>query len=313
MKISVIIPAFNEERLISKSIAAVQATEISISDYEIIVVNNGSTDRTAEIASNFGVILLNSDRRFVGAARNLGAKEARGEYLAFLDADCIPASDWLCEGLRSLGQDKCVTGAVCGIPDEAGWMERAWFAQKKTGRIESKHINSGNLFISRSLFLELGGFNEMLSSGEDYELCCRAKSNAKIISDDKIRVVHLGNPKTLKEFIVREIWHGMGALSSLRHSWFDKPLLGTIAFTLFYIMQLAGLIALICCGSILLFICGTIGLVSVLSLTVLYRIRTGASMKDAHKLLVLYYLYFFGRMLALVMLLIGKNEFQRTR
>jgi glycosyltransferase involved in cell wall biosynthesis len=130
-KISVIIPAFNEERFLSKTIAAVKRNDFPMNNCQIIVVNNGSTDRTSEIARNSDVEVIECVRMFVGAARNLGVQKARGEYLAFLDADCIPQTDWLREGIRSLEVEPCVTGAVYGLPEDAGWIEKTWFSQKK--------------------------------------------------------------------------------------------------------------------------------------------------------------------------------------
>jgi glycosyltransferase involved in cell wall biosynthesis len=309
VKVSVIIPAFNEERFLSGVISAVQANKYPATDYEIIVVNNGSTDRTAVIARKAGVLVVESERKFVGVARNLGARQAHGEILAFLDADCFPAEDWLREGVRSLAQEHCVTGAECGIPDDAGWMERSWFSQKRFGRIEVTHINTANLFVSRELFVKLGGFDETLSSGEDYEFCSRAKSLVRIMADDRIRVVHMGNPKTIKAFVIREMWHGVGALSSLKHNWFDKPFLGTIIFAIFSVLQLLGIIAV----SEQLFLLGCVGVAGVLLLTVLYRVVNGARVPIACQLFVLYYFYYLGRMIAIGMLVTGIRSFQRTR
>lgn len=309
VKVSVIIPAFNEEKYLLDTILAIKANDFPVSDYEIIVVNNGSTDRTADIARDAGAMIINSDRKFVGAARNLGARQAKGEILAFLDADCIPAEDWLREGIVSVSREPCVTGAECGFPDEAGWLERSWFSQKKSGRIEVMHINSANLFVFNALFQELGGFDETLSSGEDYEFSSRAGTLVRIIADDRIRVVHMGNPKTLKAFVIREIWHGVGALGSLKHNWFDKPFLGTILFAFFSLMQIIGIAAV----TERLFVCGTIGVAGLVLITVLYRVVKGAPLLIFGQLFVLYYLYYLGRTIAIGILATGGENFQRTR
>jgi glycosyltransferase involved in cell wall biosynthesis len=313
MKVSVIIPAFNEEQYLSATLAALQLNDFPKSDYEIIVVNNGSTDRTSEIAQKAGVRLVETGRRFVGAARNLAAREATGEIFAFLDADCVPALDWLREGVRSLSLEYCITGAKVGVPDDAGWMERVWFSQSKKGRIETTHINSGNLFVPRALFHGLEGFDESLSSGEDAELCMRAKSQVRIIADDSIRVVHLGNPKSIKAFVKREVWHGMGALSSAKLHWFDKPLIGTVLFVIFSAVQVVGLAVILVGGSAGLLAAGTVCVAGVLVLTVLYRVMSGASARDALPLIALYFLYYLGRSLALGMLLLGRTGYQRAR
>jgi GT2 family glycosyltransferase len=175
------------------------------------------------------------------------------------------------------------------------------------------HINSGNLFVPRRLFIELGGFDETLSSGEDAEFCCRAKKRVKIIADDKIHVVHLGNPKTIELFLKREIWHGIGATSSLRHNWFDKPFLGTVAFALFFMLQLIGIVLLIYVGYAKLFVWGMFGVICTVAATVLYRIMNGASLRNSWALFILYCVYYFGRAIALGMTVAGRGDYQRTR
>lgn len=313
VKISVVIPAFNEERILAETIAAVKANDFPVDDYEIIIVNNGSTDRTSEIVRRANVKLVECNRRFVGAARNLGVESAQGEYLAFLDADCVPHSDWLREGLKSLELEPCITGAVCGIPKDAEWLEKAWFSQKRSGRAEVAHINSGNLFVPRRLFAEVGGFDETMSSGEDAEFCCRAKTKVRVIADDRIQVVHFGNPKTIKAFLKREIWHGIGAIGSFKHSWFDKPLIGTVLFSLFLILQLFGFVVLINTGKVEFLVEGTVGIGSIVAGTVLYRIITGSPKTDFAALFLLYCIYYLGRMIAIGMIIIGRGDYQRTR
>jgi len=310
---SIVIPAFNEEHFLPMTIAAVNECALPEIDFEIIVVNNGSTDQTSEVARRYGVLLLEIDRSFVGVARNVGARSARGEVLVFLDADCVPSIDWLSNGLKSFQAESCVTGAFVDVPNDACWIERAWCSQRKGGRCEVSYINSGNLFISRALFSELGGFNETLSSGEDYDLCSRAKTHVKIIADDSIKVVHLGNPKTIKAFMDREIWHGIGAISALKFSWFDKPFLCTIFFGIFSLFQLLGLILVYTNYSKSFVVVGTLGVILVLVLTVIYRIYTKAPLKYSWALLVLYYFYYLARLISLFKVLLGQSNYQRSR
>jgi glycosyltransferase involved in cell wall biosynthesis len=86
--VSVVIPAYNAEKYLEETLASVRAQ--TFSDYEILVVDDGSTDRTVQIASDFGgVKLLLQQNRGSAAARNTGIRAARGAYVAFLDADDI--------------------------------------------------------------------------------------------------------------------------------------------------------------------------------------------------------------------------------
>ncbi|GAF90754.1 unnamed protein product, partial [marine sediment metagenome] len=93
--ITVIIPAKNEENYIDKCIEGIKAIDFNKNQMEIIVVDNGSKDRTINIASNSGAKVIEVQDVTIGELRNYGAKVAKGEILAFLDADCIPHKKWL--------------------------------------------------------------------------------------------------------------------------------------------------------------------------------------------------------------------------
>ena len=88
--ISFIIPAYNEDALLGQTLRALRAAADGVGEeFEIIVADEGSTDRTAEIAREFGAAVVSVNRRQIAAARNAGAAAARGKYLFFIDADTI--------------------------------------------------------------------------------------------------------------------------------------------------------------------------------------------------------------------------------
>lgn len=96
MKFSVIVPFFNEERHIEKCARALLDQDFDPGEYQIIFVDNMSTDRSRDIVRQFSrVVLLREERRSSYAARNRGIAAAAGEIIAFTDADCTVASDWL--------------------------------------------------------------------------------------------------------------------------------------------------------------------------------------------------------------------------
>jgi glycosyltransferase involved in cell wall biosynthesis len=107
-KVSIIIPAHNEEKYIGKTIEAVQ--KIDYPDFEIIVVDNNSTDRTTEIAKSYpGVKVLFEPNKGTQWTRERGRKEATGEIIGNLDADCIPHKDWLKVGVKYFDDPRVVT------------------------------------------------------------------------------------------------------------------------------------------------------------------------------------------------------------
>lgn len=114
-KISVIIPAYNEERYIKKTLSALKQQTIPQEYIEIIVVNNASTDRTAEIARESGAdSIIDEPRKGTNLARQAGLSRATGDIIAFLDADCIPPSWWLEKIHEKLHENKESFVALAG-------------------------------------------------------------------------------------------------------------------------------------------------------------------------------------------------------
>ena len=108
MKVSVIVPFLNEEAYIEQCLQALLGQDLPREDCEVIFVDNGSSDRSAEIVRRYPqIILLKQDRPGCHAARNKGLEVARGQQvIAFTDADCVPSKDWLrqvCDGMARMG------------------------------------------------------------------------------------------------------------------------------------------------------------------------------------------------------------------
>ena len=103
MKVSVIVPFLNNEPWIEQCLQALRGQDLPREEYEVIFVDNGYSDRSTEIVRRYPeIILLEEDRPGDYAARNTGLAVARGELLAFTNADCVPAGDWLrqvCDGM----------------------------------------------------------------------------------------------------------------------------------------------------------------------------------------------------------------------
>lgn len=244
--ISFIIPAFNEEAVIAATLATIREHVGENNSYEIILVDHGSTDRTVEIARNAGVHVLDSRMNTIAANRNYGASQSSGKVLVFLDADVRLTVDWeryIGRTLHSLEEnEKIITGSHCGISEQPGWIERCWF-QPLALEVDSRHIGTGHLLVRRDFFDNVGGFDENLETGEDYEFCSRARQKGAVIFNcPELRVIHEGFPNDLSSFMRREAWHGLGDLRSIEVFFRSKVAMGSCLFVVFHVLMLGGLL-----------------------------------------------------------------------
>lgn len=154
---SVIIPARDAQDTLPRTLAAL-ATQAIDGGFEVVVVDDGSSDRTAAVAREAAVRVLSQRRLGPAAARNLGAENTSGDVLAFCDADVFPAPGWLEAGTRALQAADIVQG--CVLPDPSarlGPFDRTIWVTGAAGLWET-----ANLFVRRELFERLGGFEEWL-------------------------------------------------------------------------------------------------------------------------------------------------------
>jgi len=215
LAVSFIIPAFNESRDINQCLSAIK-NECSKVDLvaELIVVDNGSSDNTAEIALQHTKFVHIIERGSVSSARNFGASKARNEILVFIDADVLITGLWVRTLMKNLAgyisAPLFIAGRQYVVRAQGSWIERYWFAN-----IEDKLFNGGNILTSKALFSLIGGFDSTLKTGEDYDFCTRAlAANCRYFDEIDYEAIHLGFPRSLGHFIRREYWHGEGDFKS---------------------------------------------------------------------------------------------------
>ena len=180
--ISVIIPAHNEERYLDRTLDALRRQNCQ--RFEIIVVANGCSDHTADVARNRCHRLIVLSQKGLGVARNLGARMARGELLVFLDADTILEP----MALRRIAEDFTIghaAGTLIGKPDSDRLLYRVFYFVKNSIHWARHNGSSGVIICWKKHFERIGGFDEGLEVRENSDLIRRLKEfgNYKLVSD----------------------------------------------------------------------------------------------------------------------------------
>ena len=210
---SVIIPVFNRERFIARAIESVLAQ--SEQDYELIVVDDGSTDNTPNIASQYPVRLIRQENRGVSAARNAGIKVAKGEIIALLDSD----DEWKKDHLQCHKEFFTQNPHYKIHQTDEIWIRNGKFLnkkkihQKKEGFIfyDSLHlclISPSAVAIKKELFKEVGLFREDFVVCEDYELWLRITHRYPIGFTPKATVIKYGGheDQLSRKFFAMDRW-----------------------------------------------------------------------------------------------------------
>jgi glycosyltransferase involved in cell wall biosynthesis len=192
MRISVVIPAYNEESSIDRCLESIKKQ--TYKDYDIIVVNAESTDKTAEVAFRYTDRVITAKTGSPGPARNLGVKSSASEVIAFTDADTIVADNWLSEIAKKFEDPKVVGAGGVLRPLDARLLDKVMFKinsdlwYRFTAVFGFYQLGTPNCAYRRSAFLCAGGFDEKLSMLEDTELSIRMKKYGKIVIDKNMIV-----------------------------------------------------------------------------------------------------------------------------
>ncbi len=185
--LSVVVPAYNEEKTISKCLR-----RLSGQGCEIIIVVGGS-DSTAKIAKRYGHVIKDTANRGAGAARNLGAKAAKGDVILFTDADTFVPKSWAKQYAEVFKDKRVVAAGGVVRPIGGGLIDKVMFKVNQDwlywlGSLVGLYQFSGsNCGYRRKEFLKVGGFDEKMSMLEDTELSFRIKGKKVFKRDIAVR------------------------------------------------------------------------------------------------------------------------------
>lgn len=244
--ISIIIPTLNEEKVIGRCLEALTTATREDLALEIIVVDNGSSDKTVAIARTYGVTTLVKKYVRIAGLRNFGVAHSQGDVLGFVDADCLVAKNWLTNAIRCMNdQSADAVGSYYAIPEDASWIGKTieLMQSKKTGA-EVTYIPAGNLLVARAAYSALGGFDESLETNEDVDFCHRLKDKGyTLYSDPAIKSVHLGTPQSVKELFRKQVWHGSNTITVFLRDVKKLKNFRIVLYSVANAVLLAGLIA----------------------------------------------------------------------
>lgn len=230
--ISVVIPAHNEEALIGATLEALTAALGALAPeggFELVVVDDGSTDRTAEVARAAGARVVPANVRQIAAARNAGAAAAAGDLLFFVDADTIVPEVTLRDALAAVRDGASAGGAPATLAaGDARWAKAAW-APFQWGMILLRMPGGAFMFTTRAAFDAAGGFDERYFASEEIHLARALKKVGRftmvrhpvITSGRKFRL--LGFRGMIREWF-RLAVRGPAVLRNRKHLglWYDS-------------------------------------------------------------------------------------------
>jgi len=209
--VSIIIPVRNGEKYLEKCIDSVK--KLTYPELEIIFINDGSTDRTGEILKKSNVKVIETEGIGPSRSRNLALNEAKGEFVAFTDSDCLVKENWIDELLSGFKNESVagVGGDQLSPSDEIDFGRNVQDFMKcigfVTGYIKTEkkltkvnHNPTCNVMYRKSILLELSGFCPGLWPGEDVELDWRVtKKGYKLLFNPEAIVYHY-RPENLRKY-----------------------------------------------------------------------------------------------------------------
>jgi len=178
--LSIIIPTFNEEKYLPKLLQSIKKQ--GFKDYEVIVADYNSKDKTRQIAKKFGC-KVSKGGNHPGISRNMGAKIAKGDFLLFMDADCIMQKEFLKNAMSEI-KNKNLKIAGCKVmPLSKRIVDNLAFSIYNLWILATQffyaNASGHGIFCEKKLHIKTKGFNEKIKLSEDMDYCKRAKKLGK--------------------------------------------------------------------------------------------------------------------------------------
>jgi O-antigen biosynthesis protein len=226
-RMSVIVCTFNGQRYIDECLSALD--QVDYPDYEVIVVDDGSTDATAEIAQRYAVRLIQTENRGLSSARNTGLYAATGDIVAYIDDDAYPDREWLKRLARVFMQTEYVGVGGPNIPPPGDSLTAECVAHAPGGPIhvllsdsKAEHIPGCNMAFRRRHLVSIGGFDpQFRAAGDDVDVCWRVQQQGWELGFTPTATVFHHRRDTLRAYWKQQVGYGK-AEAFLERKWPEK-------------------------------------------------------------------------------------------
>jgi glycosyltransferase involved in cell wall biosynthesis len=222
-RVSVVVCAYNAERTMEACLASLE--KLNYPDYEVIVVNDGSTDRTLDISERFPYCrIISQPNKGLSVARNVGANAATGEIVAYTDSDCVADPDWLAYLVAKMETAQLMACGGPNFPPPENSLVPAAVAVSPGGPTHvllsddvAEHIAGCNMAFRRDVLLRMGAFDPVYrAAGDDVDICWRFQDAGYTIGFSPAAVVWHFRRNTVKAYIGQQ--RGYGKAEALVYS-----------------------------------------------------------------------------------------------
>ena len=194
MKISLIVPAFNEEKLLPATLRSIKTAAVSFTERgwetELIVCDNNSRDRTAELARAEGALVVFEPVNQIGRARNCGAAAATGDWLIFIDADSQPSGELFKDVAEAIESGRCLAGGSTVVLDQYSPVLTTCVKTWNMISRVAKYAAGSFIFCEAAAFRQIGGFDLQLFASEELDLSRRLKKLARSSGKKVVILTH---------------------------------------------------------------------------------------------------------------------------
>jgi GT2 family glycosyltransferase len=214
-KVSVVICVYNGERTIDSCLSSLE--KLHYPNYEVVVVNDGSTDKTREIAESYDYIrLINQENKGLSEARNVGIRASKGEIIAFTDADCMADADWLTYLVARFQSTEfaAVGGPNLSPPDDSFVASCVAVSPGAPTHVllddeVAEHIPGCNMAFRREALEAIDGFDPIFrAAGDDVDLCWRLQNKGYKIGFSPAAVVWHFRRNTIRDYLKQQRGYG---------------------------------------------------------------------------------------------------------